>query len=306
MKYFKKYCYNFFLSIILLLILKTKISIEFYQKIKGKTKVAICSLVRKENKYIKYFIEFYKKLGYDHFYFYDHNDEGDESIDDVEIVKDGINKGFISVIKYPDKSATYIANSYYKCYEDYNLKYDWISFFDVDEYLVLEPRNSSIQDFLENSRYKNCEIIKFNWKVFTDNENLDYEDKPLNERFPVETRFKFECRHVKPTLRGGLYYKRFERTGNPHSLFRNIKACSSSGSTTDWKYHRWPPDFKYAALNHYVTKTIKEYYLKRFREKGYKMSDRFKRYSFNYFFRINNKTKEKVDLFNKMFNSNFS
>ena len=43
-----------------------------------------------------------------------------------------------------------------------------------------------------------------------------------------------------------------------------------------------------------------------YREKGHKMSDRFKRYSFNYFFRINNKTKEKVDLFNKMFNSNFT
>ncbi len=178
-------------------------------------------------------------------------------------------------------------------------------FFDVDECLELEPRNSSIQDFLENSRYKNCEIIKLNWKVFTDNGKLDYEDKPLNERFPVESRFKFECRHVKPTLRGGLHYKKFERTGNPHSLFRNIKACSCSGKTAAWKYYIWPPDLKYASLNHYVTKTIREYYLKRYAAKGKKMTNGFKKYSFEYFFKINKKTKEKADIFNELFKTSY-
>ena len=48
--------------------------------------------------------------------------------------------------------------------------------------------DESIQDFLDNPRYNNCENIQFNWRVFNDNEQLDYEDKPLNERFPVETK----------------------------------------------------------------------------------------------------------------------
>ena len=296
---------HFFLPIILFFILLTKISggIPFIKY--EKNKIAMCTIVKNENRYVKYFIEFYRKLGYDHFYFYDHNDEGDESIDDVQIVKDGIKKGFITVIKYPDKSITFSANSYYKCYQDYNLKYDWISFFDVDEYLVLEPKNSSIKNFLKNPRYKNCEIVKFNWKVFTDNEKLDYEDKPLNERFPVESRFKFERRHVKSTIRGGLYYEKFGRTGSPHSLFSNIKSCSCSGTTTGWNYFIWPPDLKYASLNHYVTKTIKEYYFKRYAAKGNNMTNSFKRYSFDYFFKINKKTKEKVVIFNELFNTSY-
>ena len=97
---------------------------------------------------------------------------------------------------------------------------------------MLKPRNSSIQDFLDNPRYNNCEDIQFNWRVFTDNEQLDYEDKPLNERFPVESKYILDQRHVKTTVRGKLDYNKFKKNDNPHSVYSNIKACSSSGKVT--------------------------------------------------------------------------
>lgn len=56
---------------------------------KTKAKVALCVVAKKENRYIKYFVEFYEKFGYNHIYFYDNNEIGDGAIDDLEIVKDG-------------------------------------------------------------------------------------------------------------------------------------------------------------------------------------------------------------------------
>ena len=37
--------------------------------------------------------------------------------------------------------------AFYECYEKHNEEYDWLSFFDIDEYLILKPKgikNASI------------------------------------------------------------------------------------------------------------------------------------------------------------------
>ena len=85
---------------------------------KTKIKVALCTIAKKENRYIKYFVDIYKRLGYDHIYFFDNNEKGDESIDDVQIVKDGIKEGYISIINYKDKKPNIktVVKSYYDCY----------------------------------------------------------------------------------------------------------------------------------------------------------------------------------------------
>ena len=267
----------------------------------------MCTIAKKENRYIEYFVEFYRKLKYDHIYFYDINEFGDEYIGDLKIIREGIKEGFISLINYKKNISRVVTQSYYDCYERYNNEYDWISFFDIDEYLFLKPRNTTIQQFLENPRFNNCDNIKFSWRVFTDNDQLDYIDKPLIERFPVETEFKFENRHVKSTIRGGLNYKNYKRNYSPHSIYNGIKACSSSGKKTNCRPYFWPPDFKYAALNHYVTKSIREFFYKKYKTKIIvdKISVRRKKYLFNYFFKKNKKTKEKVDIFNQIYHTNY-
>lgn len=296
-KLIRKIAFFFFLIISLLI------------KDKTKTKVALCTIARKENRYIKYFVEFYKKLGYNHIYFFDINEPGKESIDDLQIVKKGIKEGFISIINYKEKiyNVETQIQSYYDCYERYNLKYDWISFFDVDEYLVLTPNGSTIQEFLENPRFNNCDNIKFNWRVFTDNNQLDFEDRPLMERFPVETNYKYENRHVKSTVRGRLDYKNYAKSYNPHSIWSNIKACTSSGKIANGEYFFFPPDLEFASLNHYVTKSVREFYYKKYKTKVNvnTIPNSTKDYLFNYFFLVNKKTKEKVDIFNQIYHTNY-
>jgi len=302
----KKYKLNkvtiFFILIIFLIIIS-----KIEELSKTKTKIALCTIAKKENRYIKYFVEFYKKLGYNHIYFYDNNEPGDESIDDIQIVKEGIKEGFITIINYKKKIRSVVTRSYYDCYERFNLEYDWISFIDVDEYLILKPNGSTIQEFLDNPRFNNCDNVKFNWRVFTDNDQLDFEDRPLMERFPIETNYKFENRHVKSTVRGKLNYKNLKKNYSPHSIWSNIKACSSSGKKTDGKYFILPPDLEFASLNHYVTKSVKEFFYKKYKTKidVNTIPKGKKDYLFNYFFKINKKTKEKVDIFNQIYHTNY-
>ena len=278
---------------------------------KTKIKVALCTIAKKENRYIKYFVDIYKKLGYNHIYFFDNNGIGDESIDDIQIVKDGIKEGYISIINYKDKKPNIrtVTKSYYDCYKRYGLDYDWISFFDIDEYLILEPKGGyTIQEFLDNPRFNECDIIKINWRVFNDNDQLDFEDKPLMERFPIETSYKYENRHVKSTVRGKLNYKNFKRNYSPHSIWSNLKTCSASGKKTKGRSpFLWPPDTEFASLNHYVTKSVREFFSKKYKKKVDvdTISKKKKDYLFNYFFKVNKKTKKKVDIFNKIYHTNY-
>ena len=279
-------------------------------KNKTNTKIAMCVITKTENRYIKYFLKHYNKLGYDHIYLYDNNDIKDEPIESLSISKDYIKTGFLTIIEFRNKTGNFQADSYHECYKKYNSQYDWLSFYDMDEYLILEQKNLSIQEFLDNPRFNNCESVQFNWKVFTDNELLDFEDISPIERFPIETAYSYERRHVKSIIRGGLDLNKIQENGSPHTVYSNVKACTSSGKQTKNDYYYLPPDLEYGALNHYVTKTINEYFFKRYKTKSERdnvdnQDMRLKKYWFDYFFKINKKTKEKVDIYNKLFHTNY-
>ena len=306
-KIFKFFVLIFIFSIIFKKSKKNKKSKTIYHPMNNVTKVALCSRVKKENKYIKYYIEHYKNLGYNHLYFGDNNEIDGESLLDVKEVVDGIKEGFITVTNRRGIEVEDL-NWHYICYDNHSLEYDWFSFFDIDEYLVLEPNGTLIQEFLEHPRFNDCEHVKINWRVFTDNEQLDFEDKNPKERFPIETDYKYENRHVKSIVRGGLNYKNMGKTNNTHSVFSNLKACSSSGKKVEGKlFFNYPIETENAVINHYVTKSIREFAIKKCRALGApeEIQDWLKKYMFDYFFKINKKTKEKVDIFNEIFHTDY-
>ena len=120
----------------------------------------MCSIGKNENLYIKEFISYYKKLGYNKIFLYDNNDIDEERFEDV--LKNEINKGFVSLINYRGFRGSNInpqLNAYKDCYEKNNLKYDWLSFFDIDEYLELIPSSLKINNFL-NILIKDMLIVK--------------------------------------------------------------------------------------------------------------------------------------------------
>ena len=218
-----------------------------------------------------------------------------------------INQGFITIINYrgyrgnvggPQMAA------YFDCYKRNYLFYDFIAFFDVDEYLELN-QNNNIQEFLSDSRFDNCEIIKINWKVFSDDNKLKYEDKPLNERFTKAIKLDDHLNTVyKLIIRGNISKYFLKKIYNPHEIFESNKTCDSNGKIRK-VINIKPPEYKLASLNHYYTKTIKEYCQKI--KKGDVFYNRplgikLLRFFFNSFFSYNEKTKEKISIFNEEFN----
>ena len=72
---FKKFIYlNIFIMINFLLPRNKK---------KKKIKVCLCVIGKKENLYIKEFINHYREIGYNHIYIYDNNDINSERIDSI-------------------------------------------------------------------------------------------------------------------------------------------------------------------------------------------------------------------------------
>ena len=288
---------------------KTKTS-NLSIKDNSNIKLAMCAIAKAENRYIKYFLEHYKKLGYDHIYLYDNNDIGEEPIGDLQIAKDLIKEGFLSIIEYRNKTGNLQSDAYHECYKENKISYDWISFIDLDEFLIILPQNLTLKELLNNPRFNNCESIHFNWKTYTDNDLLDFEDKSPMERFTVETNFKSENQNIKSFIRGNLDYNKIRENGSPHTIYYEVQACSPSGQKIANRYNKWPPDYSYGYVNHYVTKTVREYFYKRCKSKTeVENVDKIPKYLterwFKFFFSINKKTKEKVDIYNQLFHTNY-
>ena len=177
------------------------------------------------------------------------------------------NSDFISIINYRgyrNKKDNSQYEAYYDCYKNNNRKYDWLSFFDFDEFLEILPEGQTIQKFLENERYEKCQDIKINWLLYSsEKEVIYYEKKPLSLRFKKKLLDRGENILIKSTVRGGLVKNYWSRWENSHTSIDTFKSCSSSGRKVSGKTAFVnPPDYKFAFIKHYQTKSFEEYCLR--------------------------------------------
>lgn len=231
------------------------------KKIK-EIKVCLCSIGKNENLYVKEFINHYKELGYNHIFIYDNNDINGERFSDALIPE--IKSGFVSVINYIGFRGKYNSSqieAYYDCYKRNNRNYNWLSFYDFDEYLELNLKNLTIQEFLSNKRYKKCVNVKINWVRYSSNkEALYYENRTLQKRFNKPLLNHSSNKHIKSTVRGRLRKNYWKDSINPHTSLVNYKSCSSSGKIVESKSpFVEPPDYQYAFIKHFYTKSFEEF-----------------------------------------------
>ena len=271
-----------------------------------KLKVCLCVIGKNENLYIKEFVDYYKNLGYNHIYLYDNNDINDEKFD--EVIKEEIDNGFVSLIDYRGYRGINIypqIEAYKDCYQKNNRKYDWLSFFDVDEYLQLFPSYLKIQNFLGNERFKHCENVKLNWFMYKNNNSLYYENKPLQKRVNIPV-FNDRCNIViKSTVRGNLSRNYWSFASTPHSSDIKFNCCSSSGKYINYNAVVYkPPDYKYAYLKHLQNKSFEEFCLKI--KRGIPVREnqniQYKKSFIKGLIEYNKNNKEKMNIINKIFN----
>ena len=225
-KFKKKYFYFYIkcmilsadLLIILLLINFTK-DINILQL--KKIKVCICTIGKLENNYINEFVEHYYNYGVDKIFLYDNNDINDEHFETK--ISYYINNKFVQVLNYRgQKKKQY--KIYQKCYENNSRIFDWLIFYDIDEFINLKNYRN-IKRFLINKKFDKCQSIYLNWVLHTDNGLLYYDNRTLHKRF---TEIKTDTNFClgKTIIRGNI--KKI-KMNSCHLLDRKIKRCNGFG-----------------------------------------------------------------------------
>ena len=262
--------------------------------------ICLCVIAKMENLYAREYVNHYKKLGYKHIYIYDNNDLDGEKFEDV--IKDEIDSGFVTIINIRGLSKGQCV-AYNDCYEKYNKLYDWLSFFDFDELLWIKEDN--IQNFLTSKRYDKCVTIKINFLFYSDNELLYYDNRSLVQRFTTALYNHPSNWFLKVTVRGSLPTNYYSVQCTPHTSHSNYPSCNSAGKPINYGTGATKPNFTYAAMRHYYTKSTEEYLIKSSRGSAFNKvhwNDKRKKFKYKLYFYYNKKTKEKENLLKNLFN----
>ena len=282
--------------------LKNQIETNFLTNLKKyinkdalNSKVGLCIIGKKENKYAKEYVDYYKSIGFNHIFIYDNNDNDDERFE--EVLSEDISKNFVSIINFRGKKDSPQFEAYIDCYEKNSKKYGWLAFYDFDEFLYLE-NHKTIQEFLEQEKFDKCINIKINWMTYSDNDLIYYENKPVQERFTIQLPKYAPNFHIKSIVRGHLKINYWENMKNPHTSDNNYTCCIATGEKIDSRTpFKDPPNHKEAYIKHFLTKSLEEFIDKARRGRSdikVELSEAYWRDKFNFFFATNNKTKEKL------------
>lgn len=269
------------------------------------TRILLCCIVKMENLYLRDFVEFYKNMGVTNIVLYDNNDVNGEY--PQQVIGDYISDGYV-IYKDARGKYRYQLEAYDECYKQYRGEYDWIVYFDVDEYIEI-LNGMRLDEFLSQEKFDNAEIIAFYWMVYGDSGKLHYENKPLYDRFtvPAKQMYSKEKNTFKFIIRGSEYidihftdanavvYQIFDK--NTFSIVHpNGKAVNPAELYQNFSY-------ECAYLKHYQTLTIDEFLCRRFGRRGYadKASDFSKDFVMGIFTTINEMTPEKEKIVEEFF-----
>ena len=266
-------------------------------------KVALVTIGRLENRYAVEFVEYYKQLGFDHIFIADNNHEGEEHFEDV--LQSYIDEEYVTIFNFRNLIA-YQLKAYIKIYYKISKEYDWIAFFDFDEYLTL-VKDKTIKDYLSRDCFKNINQILINWKTYTDNDLVYDDGRPLIKRFttPMDINkivniYLPENYHVKSIIKTNIEHI---YNYNPHCFYNDILAntsCNNNGTKPEGIYkdklHYQPINYDLSYIKHFPTKTIEEWVKNKFiKGTGDKNLNDFKRMYSNIFFIYNEKTNDKIN-----------
>lgn len=247
-------------------------------------RVVICAIAKNEHLYINEWVKYYIGLGVDHIYLYDNDNLNSPYIGDY-IDKDYLDKATIYNCRGVKKPYLqhYIYNKFYHTH-----KFEWVFFVDIDEYLV---GVNNIKEII-NERY---DQIRIKWKLFGDDDLIERDtSKPLFNAFKQEkhdNRLEYQGKSI---IRGGLNIKihSCHYVKYINSCFPNGKRCQSN------RLELLDYNDQNVFINHYMTKSLLEFINQKLGRGDAVWKDRS--IDFSYFWRINEKTKDKLDFIKNM------
>ena len=226
-------------------------------------KVALCTMGKMENLYVKEFVDYYIKIGVDHLFIYDDNDPNTEKISDI--INDTY-KNFVTIYENIKDTIKNQLIAFTNCYHNNLYKYDWFIMLDMDEYLYIV--NDSLKNYLSNSIFDKCDFIKINWVFPKDNNLIYYDPRPLSVRFKgpyIKSIF------IKSIIRGNISELKYWVHSPYISPKRNI-TCNNEGKQIIYRNINFesltPISIKKAYIIHYRFKSTEEFINKY--KRGYK------------------------------------
>ena len=290
--YYKDMKYRIlFKFIITLFILLLVLDFNIIKNNKKKIKICVCTVGKSENKYILEFVKHYKKYGIDKIYIYDNNDKitGERF---ENILSDYIKINFVEILNYRGIEGKQL-DMLQDCYNHNYKLYDWLIFYDVDEFIYLK-NYINMKDFLIQKKFNKCQSIYLNWIIHTDNNHLYYDNRPLSERFTEIIKNKNYC-NGKTIIRGNIDNITIKTT---HLLDLNIGRCNGFGKIFKSKgIFCIIPDYNYYYIDHYYSKSTEEFINKINKGDGvfgYNVTNKYERIYI--YFLFNKISREKINL----------
>lgn len=273
-------------------------------------RVALCLATKCDNKYLKEYIAHHLSIGINKFILIDNNEPDAENPLDVL-------QEYLDYIIYIDKRGNHSLSRqwdfYTEVYNQYNEQFDWICFWDSDEYLFLNI-HKTIQDWLSMECFKDVDVVAPNWKMYSDNNLLEYDDRPVIDRFtepcPLDVRAGYNFphdNHIKSIIR--CHGRKDIVFKHPHFAISvsgiPLKTANASGHIirSNWPFCEY--NFKHAELRHYQTKSTQEFCERRLSNVRNADLRRFDGTKINiqdevhYYFMLNEYTDEKMNYIRK-------
>jgi hypothetical protein len=198
-------------------------------------KVALVCIAKNEEDYIKEWVDYHFKLGFDNVFIYENDWRCEYE--------------HPQLIKIPFDGLTKQLEAYNNWLNNKKNEFDWVAFFDVDEFLVLK-KHKTIQDFLSN--YTNKFGVAINWYFFGNNGHDRVFDGEYSQLKRFTKRAKKMDQHIKTIV--NCKVKCSMSVHNPDGL----PIVSPDGVAFTGPFNKNGND-EIAQLNHYYCKTPQEF-----------------------------------------------
>lgn len=282
-----------------------------------KDKICIVACIKHEELYVKEWLDFHINCGIDHFFLCDNN-ETDYQYPLIDVIKEYVDKGIVDVLDY---SSYEFVQPY--CYNDLwhderTNEYDWMLIIDIDEFICIPKHNDDIKAFLRTIP-DTIDGLSFPWKYYGDNGLIEYDDRPVMERFPnpannsriydgqsliiksmIRTKHNFGGRKVPYGISSqhmlSPEIKRYDANFNRISGKSRINVPEGTDLSKPYEYLQ--ELYKTFYIKHYFSKTIEEYVrFKMNRTVSIKVESIGDRpyYELSNFFGINERTEERMN-----------
>ena len=222
-----------------------------------------------------------------------------------DVISDYIKNNYVKIINYRGKKKIQLS-TIRDCYKKNVMLFDWFIIIDLDEYIYLK-NYKNIKNYLSNKRFKYCQVINLIQLFYTDNDLLYYDNRTLQERFPIKepkARGKKTggISPIKSSVRGKIQKLYIESI---HFGTRKYNVCDGFGNKKKYVgIYTNKTDFKYYYFIHYFSKSTEEFINKIKRGDAIynmKILGNIRKY-----FWINRITIEKLNMFEKRLKINLS